>query len=38
MGLFFTQDRDTYLMLHLFMNKTLKKHNEINNLTFDRER
>ena len=38
MGLYFTQDRDTYLMLQLFMNKTLKKHNEINNLTFDGER
>ena len=34
MGLYFTQDKDTYPMLQKFMNKT-KKHNEINNLIIE---
>ena len=35
MGLYFTQDKDTYRMLQPFMNKTLKKHNEIYNLIIE---
>ena len=35
MGLYFTQDKDTYPMLQLFMNKTKKKHNEINNIIIE---
>ena len=35
MGLYLTQDKDTYKMLQLFMNKTLKKHDEINNLIIE---